>query len=487
MKSNIKLLIAAAVILVVLAAAVAVLLLAGKNEETEEPEETTASSSETLSRLLYDKDPSQIGNIHVKNSSGEYDIKKYADDAWFVTDFVGCNHNTSALSDALNGAATMTSQQVAADNAEDMSVYGLDNPRAEVTVNFEDESNTVKKFLIGSDSPSPGLTYMAFDGEKTVYAVDTSDIDFFLEDKFYYIAKTVYTAKQATDENDTTDYKKINSITISRKDIDYDIVLEYDVRQDSDEIVSGNSSSHIMTSPVRLDLNPDTSYNVINNVFGLTASKVAVVAPGEETLEQFGLADPFAEVNFDIVGGDLRFRIGNEFIDENGNQTGYYCYADGIDIIYVFDNASIPWATVMPLDITMTMITSTYIYSIDSIDIATADGSTHFELNKDPENFAVKCGDSDVTADNFKNFYQFILRAPAEELYLEETDAPADITITIVHDYGKDVIEFIKSDDRKSIIKLNGVTSFKCRTAYTARLIENAEHLLNGEDIISTW
>ncbi len=486
MKSNLKILIAGAVLLVVLIAAVIVLNSVGVGDE-ENTEETTTTAVQELSKLLYDKDPVTIENIHVKNSTGEYDIKKYADDAWFIPEFMGHNHNTSAVSTALESAATVTSQQVASENASDLSVYGLDAPRAEVTIEFDDDAQTVKKMLIGADSPSSGLTYICFDGENTVHAVNTSEIECYFNDKFYYIAKTVYTAKQPADASDTTNYSKIDSITISRKDIDYDIVLEYDIRQDSEDIVSGNSSSHIMTSPVRLDLNPDASYNVINNVFGLTASKVAVVSPSDETLAQFGLDDPFAEVSFDIVGGDFRLLIGDEYTDENGNKSGYYCYADGFDIIYIFDKASIPWAEVMPLDITMSMITTTYVYNISTIDIETADIKKHFVLNGDSENFKVTCDDMEISGDNFKNYYQYILRAPAEELYLESTAAAADIKITIAHSFGTDVIEFIPSEDRKSIIRVNGVTSFKCRTVYADRLIENLNHLLNGEDIVTTW
>lgn len=486
MKSNVKLLIIGAVVLVLLIGAIVALTVLGKDDEAQEAEDTTAAT-ETLSRLLYEKDSSIISDIHVKNETGEYDIVKYDDSSWFVKDFIGVPHSTVAIQDILSAASSLTADQTASDNAEDLSVYGLASPRADVTITFDDSSKTVKEILVGSDSPSAGLTYVCFKGENTVYAVDTSDIDCYLNESFDFLAKTVYTAKQAEDENDTTDYTKINKLTISRKDIDYDIVLEYDTRQDDENIISGNSATHVMTSPVQLDLNPDTSYDVLNDVFNLTATDIAVVAPTDEIMAQFGLDDPFAEVDFDIVGGNFKLLIGNEYVDSDGKVLGRYCYADGINMIYMFNTDTIPWATVMPLDISMTMITSTYIYSISSIDVATADSSTHFELNGDSSDFRVKCSDGDVTADNFKSFYQFILRAPAEELYLEETDAPADITITITHRSGTDKIEFIKSDDRKTIIRLNDRTSFKCRTSYTSRLIENLGHLLNGEDMVDTW
>ena len=69
MKSNVKLLIIGAVVLVMLIGAIVALTVLGKDDEAQEAEETTAT--ETLSRLLYEKDSSLISDIHVKNETGE--------------------------------------------------------------------------------------------------------------------------------------------------------------------------------------------------------------------------------------------------------------------------------------------------------------------------------------------------------------------------------------------------------------------------------
>lgn len=483
MKSNIKLLIAAACVLVLLICGVVILNLTGKNDDEADVSETTTTAA-VESKLLYDKDPAQISNIHVKNETGEYDIKKFGDDAWFVADFVGQVHNTSAVSEAINSAATMTSQQVASENAEDMSVYGLSEPRAVVTVDFDSETKTIN---IGADAPTSGLVYISYGSEKTVHAVKKTAVSCFFNDRFSFINRTVYTAKQGATDEETAENSKINKITVSRKDIDYDIVLEYDPRQDSTDVVSGNSATHVMTSPVKLDLNPDNSYEFINNVFNLTASSIAVISPSEEMKANFGLDDPFATVDYDIVGGDFRLYIGNTYTNADGVESGYFGYAEGIDIIYIFDKSSLPWAYQMPLDIAMSMITSNYIYNVESIDIASSDKQVHFELSGDSEDFKVSVDGKDIDPDSFKSFYQFILKTPGEELYIEPCDKPADLTVTIKTADKTDTLEFISSEDRLSIIKLNGDVSFRCRTAYVSRLEENLEHLLNGENLVETW
>ena len=486
MRSNIKFLIAVTIALVVLIGAVIVLLNV-KTEGDVEEETTTQAVTESPSRLLYEKNKMDIDEIDVTNETGSYKIKKYAEDAWFVEEFSGLVHDTAAISAVLGEACTLTSSQVASEGG-DMSVYGLDKPIARARVTFGD--GTVKGMSIGSDAPTKGLVYVRLDDADTVYAVDGDSVDCFFKDRFYYLEKTVYRAKTAENPDDKTDYKKINSITIKRSDIDYDIVLEYDIRQESEEIVTGNSATHIMTSPVRLDLNPDKAYEVLNNIFGLKASGVAVIGPSEDTLKKFGFDEPLADISFDIVGGNAHLVVGSEFSD------GYYCMADGFDMIFTFDKTSVPWATVMPTDITMPLITSNYIYTIHRFDI-TLDGSDLYSFvpSGDKDDFSVTYTrpNADVNepqtmdADGFKSFYQYFLKAPAEEIYLDECDDEPFVKVVIEHDYGTDTVEFIRSENRMSIVRLNGVTSFKCRTAYADRLAENLTNLMEGRDIIITW
>ena len=486
MKSNLKMLIGAAAALVLLSGVTAALLLFKPvdTNEGEEVSETTAVVNE--SRLLYEKAQSDIESIDITNETGTFRIKKFADDAWFVEEFAGFTHDTSAVSSLLGQSCTLTAAKNIGSYVSDLSVYGLDKPRAQVNITFGD--GTVKDVAVGSDAPADDLVYVMQSGN--VYAVNKDSVTAFLQDKFYFLSKTVYMPKMPESENDTTDYKKINSITIKRPDLDYDNVLEYDPRQDIDELVTGSQCSHIMTQPVRLDLHPDNAYPLLNNVFGLTAKNIAVVAPSQDTLDKLGFNDPIAVVDFDIVGGDLHFVVGSEADD------GYYCMAEGIDIVFIFDKDTVPWATVKPEDIAMTLITSTYIYTIKTIDVAVGeDDITHFELNGDKDDFHVtytrphagKTEKTEADPDLFRSFYQYFLKAPAEEIYLDECTDPAKVSVTITSEYGTDKVEFIPSSNRLSIIRLNGRTSFRCRTVYADRLIDNLENLLDGKDIITTW
>ena len=143
----------------------------------------------------------------------------------------------------------------------------------------------------------------------------------------------------------------------------------------------------------------------------------------------------------------------------------------------------------MPLDITSTMVTSNYIYDLSSIEIKTADKTYDLEMSgSSSDDFTVKIDGKDIETDRFKTFYQFLLRTSAEELYLQETDAEPYMTITIKTTRGNtDVLEYIADSDRMTIIKLNGNADFRCRTAYTDRLLENLDALINGGEFATTW
>lgn len=486
MKKNIKLIIICAVVVLLLAGMLVFLKLTAPEAEEEDTKE------EVTSQLLYDKDPAALANLTITNEHGTYEVTRFGEGeeaVWGVIEYANLPVDGNVIKNLVEKASTMTSQRVVVEDPEDISIYGLDTPSAEVTAEFSDSAGTVRKLTIGNPTPDERQRYFMLDDDKTVYTAYNSAVNCFLNDKHDVIARVIYTARQSKNENDTTDYTRINKITVKRPDIDYDFVIEYDFRQDNPDLMTGNSSQYVVTSPVYRDLNPDKASDVTTSIFGLAAKDLAVLNPEENDFEVLGLNDPAARITFEINGGDvIDIAVGNEYHDEDGKKAGWFVHVDGIDIIYIFAEESLPWLTATPLDIVTTMITSNYVYDLDTFNIETADKDMRFTFEgNDAKTFAVKLNGSDVDADKFKTLYQFILKAPSDTLYFEETDAEPTATVTIKTGLGQDVIEFIPSDGRKSIIRLNGKSSYKCATAYVDRLIKNLELYENGQDIISDW
>ncbi|MCL2053669.1 MAG: DUF4340 domain-containing protein [Oscillospiraceae bacterium] len=466
---------------------VGVVVLLSRTGEPAEEEALVEASSEAL--VLYAQNPEDIEYLTVTNEAGSYRIERFGgeDDGftvWTIGEFIGLPIDYEKVNDTVTAAASITSQQLVAEDAPDLSIYGLTQPRAAVRVEFSDSENTVRELCIGNDTPIFGKTYFCFMGENTVYTVNTSDISYFLDDKYSLIQKTVYRPYSSPDPEDETDYRRINKMVIAREDIDYDIVIEYDTRAENLQMVTGNSSAYVLTSPVSLDLSPDKSHDVMNMVFWLTANDIAVVSPTPEQLAEYGLDQPYADIFMDMAGESFQMKVGNQ----NAEKTGRYAYVDGIDIIYYFDNYYLPWITAMPLALTTAMITSNYIYDVSDLVITVNGSSSHFTLTGSGlSDFTVKLDGMPANADEFKTLYQFILKAPPEELYFEATGKEPDLTVVITAENNKDTLEFTHLENRRTAIALNGQTSFTCKTAYAERLAQNLTAFKNGDRMIETW
>ncbi|MBQ5318693.1 MAG: DUF4340 domain-containing protein [Oscillospiraceae bacterium] len=481
MKKNIRLIIICAVVVAVLAGLL-VFLSISKNDTTAETPTADTAETEVTTSLLYSNKLDDLALLTIENEHGTYEVERVTADGqnvWTIMELSNLPLSNSIITGLIENAISVTAQQTVAENPEDISIYGFDAPLATVTAQFSNSDNTVRKLYVGNKTPKGTAYYFMMEGDPAVYTVNVGEMSYYLNDKWAAVVKTVYPAAASE--------AVINKMTISRPDIDYDIVIEYDKRLDDENNMVTNSSLYVITSPVFRELNPDTSDPVTNGVFGLTATELGIVNPDENDMVTCGITEPSAVLTVESDIGNLKLTIGNEIVDELGNN-GRFVYVEGIDIIYVFKKSLLPWLTVKPLEITTTMFTSNYIYDVTSVDITTADSKLDFEITgSNADDFAVTLDGQTADPDAFKNLYQFILRAPSSDVYFEETTVEPVLTIDIRTADGNDLIEFIPSDNRQSIIRLNGKVTYKCASAYVDRFISNLELYKNGDDIVTNW
>ncbi len=483
MKKNIRLIIICLVAVIILVAALVILTTTGVlkgNEETP----TTDTADEITTSLLYSNKLDDLKVLTIENEHGSYKVERVdvnGEYLWTIMEIANLPLSSTVITSLVENAISVTAQQTVAENPEDISIYGLDKPLATVTAEFTDSKNTVRKLYVGNKTPKGTAHYFMMEGDPAVYTVNIGEMNPYLNDKWKAVIMTVFSS---AGNADTT----LNKMVIDRADLDYDMVIEYDTRLDDESNMVANSSMYVMTSPVFRELNPETCDSITNGIFGLTATELCIVNPNEEDMINSGIATPSAVITVEAPGNNnMKLIIGNEYTSEDGIKSRY-AHVEGFDIIYGFSADLLPWLTIKPLDITTTMFTSNYIYNITSVDISTADSKLDFEITgSSADDFAVTLDGQPNDADAFKNLYQFILRAPSTDVYFEETTVAPALTVDIKTTTGGDLIEFIPSDNRQSIIRLNGKVTYKCATAYVERFISNLELYKNGEDIVTSW
>jgi hypothetical protein len=176
---------------------------------------------------------------------------------------------------------------------------------------------------------------------------------------------------------------------------------------------------------------------------------------------------------------------------EDDAYTAYFGYFDGIDILFAFSESSLPWLTLKPMDITSQLVFGTYIYDIADMTIETDDTTLKFVgTGTSADDYEVTLNGEDFDLNRYKSFYQALIKAPAEELYLDEVEGDPVATVTINLQIGgdPDVVEFYRIDDRKTVIVHNGVPSFACRTSFLEKsLLPNIANVNGDDDFVTNW
>lgn len=488
MNGKIKGIIVCVIVLLCLGGALIFLNKTDKGESESSSVESAAESRSDESIMVIDSSADKISSVKVSNKSGEFTMQKPSSGktAWEIAELKGLNQSTTLQSTMADVVAQLKAEKLVEEDVKDLSKYGLDDPEATFTVTFSD--NSTKTVYVGNYLPeSTKYRYIAEKGSNKVYSIYNTKAKYFTDSKEAYLDTTLIPSVE-----EVTDY---GTLTISRKDLDYDMIFTQDTDTDNNM-----PSNQVMTSPIDAYLNGGTtSQNTTHGLWGLSAKEAVCVFPKDKDFKDYGLDSPQSTVTYESKSEKYNLRIGNPEYSKNSdgkdNSTVeyYYCYLEGvsgIDCIWKVSAESLPWATVKPEDIMSNIITTNNIYDVSEIDIKYENGTTKYTItSKDEDVKAVKINGKDTDVDNFKTFYQYMLSFPTSEIWLSQPDTESFLTIRIKAGDKTDTLEFFKdnSSARKAIIKRNGKTSFRVSLNWTDKFVKNMELLAAGKQVAASY
>lgn len=491
MSKSVKNLLTIGIFILCMAVVLLVLVLSAPKEET--PDEVVDNS---VMLVEYERD--NIDYFVITNESGEYTVRQGAK-GFSVDELKDLKQTSTILSAAGNCITSISGKTLVEENAPDLKKYRLaeDDFVSRVAVTLKD--GTAYTVYYGVDAPDGEHLYVRLGDSNDVYIALASSSRYFTYCKEDFISLNILPELTVDNVAPTIDL-----MTVTRKDLDYDIIFEDDTKNYSIDEVS-MASSQVMISPVYAYLDINNSNDIIYGLWGLNGTQAEVAFPTEADLEEYGLLDPFCTVELNAELQNYVLHIGDVaqyVLDEQGNKTTtpeyFYGYFEGIDVIYTFAATDVKWATFMPIDVLSTMMTSNYIYALDYIDVEAhldEDKKFYFDIegNVEDATLAVTLDGGEYDAEAFKILYQFMLKCPIDSLCLEEPAPDAKLLARVEYrraDGKGDVLEFYDDTTNRVIIKLNGTTSFSQPKSYLDVLISNIEVFKNSgtaDDLQMVW
>lgn len=491
MNKNLKGLIIGSIVLVVLSGALVALKLASGDNSSSE-----LSSVVALDKTLISEWVEKIGgnaeytgenvkSIDISNSNGSFQVlrNENSDSSIFVIKGLEkYKMDTSKLDSLPNSALSARIPTVVEENAEDLAKYGLDSPASEVKITLDDGKEI--EFLIGNTSPVDTEVYFCFKGDKTVYTILNSIASAFLYSREFYVSTLVVDAV-------TDSALGMQTLSIDRADLDYDIVYEAFEMGRGEDYTGGTSANAVMIEPIFAYLDATKSSSYTNAMFGLTAKSVVHLEADEEDLKLAGLDNPFCVVKMNTKDGkEYTLKI-SKASDASGNDEAvYFGYLEGTDIIYAFTESQLIWVTMNIKDPLSHIIIGDYFYKISklTVEVEGRESMVFTGSGKNKDDYVSYLNGAECSTERFRQFYQFLVNTPAEEVYLGETTGEPVAKITVETQLGKKTeLEFYRDDSRKLIIKVNGVTSFKCRDAYLDILNGNMDIFNSEKSFTLDW
>lgn len=486
MKKQIRYIIIAGIILAILIGAL-VFLLTMPNKE----DESTSTSSNTATTLI-EQATGNIEKITVQNSGGTYTLMGYgaqveskvesSGETSTVTTtemvFTMQEHSSYLIdkdkSDALayDCANLVASKVVNANNNPD-SDYGLDKPRATVTVSFSDGSE--KTIKVGNDVPGGKSAYIRMGDSNKIYVVALDSVNSMLVEKLQMFDKTIL--------NSLSDDETLSLLSVTGSGRKKALKLE--------KKAFSNISSYYLSSPNQAACDADKIESLCDSsLFPLVADSVAAIDVKKSDLSKYSLDKPYYILDAKTSTRSYKILVSKPDKDEN-----CYIMLNGADIIYKIESSVIDFMGGDGSDIVSKTIFYPNNLKLKSVDVSYGKIKDTYTI----ENTVTKNEDGvDITTTkvyyngeetNITLFNKFMRnlsvleRAEKIPAYDEKSNPVLSVSVTYTDDT-IDTLEIYKGD-KKAIVVLNGKAVGTTELETAEKLTNCAKFLATGTDFDS--
>lgn len=264
---------------------------------------------------------------------------------WEVSEFNKIPINQSFCGMLFNSAKSLEAENIFTPQ-NNLSDYGLKNPKVTVKTEFDKYSTTLK---IGNMNPDKTAYYCLEESKSEIALVPISQIKPFLKEHFQYANLNLipYSARKL-DQDGNWVSGGITKCTIEKSNLKTPI-----------EITTNDDGKLNIITPSNLTVTEDIRIQLENSPFTLTATDVYTINPSDATISSCGLTNPQSTITYIIDGETYCFKIGSisdskqyshsnhdnvhQEESENTVHKSYYVMINDIPAIYSISESNLPW------------------------------------------------------------------------------------------------------------------------------------------------
>jgi membrane-associated HD superfamily phosphohydrolase len=273
-----------------------------------------------------------INKISYNNGTDSLSFALDEDENWYYTenpDFPLQSSYVESLEETIKNLTAI--REIPAEESDDLSAYGLENPEATITI--EGSGGQTENLLLGN-SNSNGY-YLKLSSSDTIYTIDSQ-----LKEN---ISMSLYDMAEIEDIP-AFDVGKLESITINDTVITVKTTEVTDNSESTDESTEDNTEN-TTTETIWYNGETDVSeYSQISslsyNIPYLMFSGLAAWQPTEDEIQQMGFDNPITVVfkyqEDDGTENSYTLLIGNTYDDTN-----YYAMVPNSDRVYYISNTEV--------------------------------------------------------------------------------------------------------------------------------------------------
>ncbi|MDR3147818.1 MAG: DUF4340 domain-containing protein [Treponema sp.] len=445
----------------------------------------TASSFPELAPLDYlinyrDEEFAGLASVTIHNEKGDFSV--LPGDPPSIPGWESLIPSTYPLTRILDICAGLISQGLVVEDAEDLSIYGLDQGRAQVEIKTNSGDGTT--LYVGNEAPDNNSVYVRLGESPQVYRAGKWEIDNLLQGIFDFMDKEV-SPQLASDDSGSFDFSEIALGGTVRPDGPIRVVP---VGEEESSSKSRISSLYRIKSPVEMSLNLDRGLPILQAIPGLQADSVIARVYGPEDLARYGLDKPYstAAISGTLGQGLGGFALRASAPDANGN---VYIYREASELVYQVAASNLTWLSASWWDLMDKMIILPFIDQVARVEVISPQRQVAFHLSGEEDELKVESGGTVLNTDDFRKYYQTLLSAVYDEYGEERIPAGATPLLEIVYYYREnltpDRVSFYATNSRRVLTSLNGRRPFYTYSAYVEWVLNDLDKILRGNKVQS--